>query len=314
MANPVIEQALLKLSEKYIFPDKAAEASELVRKQVVAGGYDGLADAELAERLTAELQSVCADKHLRVRLRAADDRGSETEAELTAGWREYQRLNGYGITRVERLAGNVGLLELHGVTEPAVGGRAIVAAMELVAQTHALIIDLRRNRGGDPDGVQLWNSYLFADGETHLNSIFEGDTGRTREYWTLPYVPGTRYLDRPVFVLTSAFTFSAGEEFAYNLKAQGRAVLIGETTRGGAHPTDVFPLTDNLEITVPIARSVNPITGTNWEGAGVEPDVAVPADEALQLAYRRALEHVLTVDTSEAVRDQAREAREALAD
>ena len=185
--------------------------------------------------------------------------------------------------------------------------------MQLVSNTHALIFDLRRNRGGSPDGVQLWNSYLFPDSETLLNTIYSGETGEIRQFWILPSVPGERYLDRPVYVLTSDFTFSAGEEFTYNLKTHKRAVLIGETTRGGAHPTDVIPLTATLELTVPIARSINPITGTNWEGVGVEPDIAVAAERAYDLAYTQALEHVLTTKTSGAVLDEARAALDALA-
>ncbi len=72
-------------------------------------------------------------------------------------------------------------------------------------------------------------------------------------------MPGPQYLDRPVYVLTSADTFSGGEEFAYDLKTQGRATLIGETTRGGAHPTSWHQLTEHLTVTVPGARSINPI-------------------------------------------------------
>jgi len=167
-------------------------------------------------------------------------------------------------------------------------------------------VDLRRNTGGSPDGVQLWNSFLFPDEDTHLNDIYDAGTKQTRQYWTLAYVPGPRYLNRPVWVLTSSATFSAGEEFAYNLQALGRASLVGETTRGGAHPTEVFPLTRTLEITVPICRSINPVTGTNWEGVGVAPDIAVPAGDAWGVAYARALEHVVTTTTSALVREEAR--------
>jgi len=227
---------------------------------------------------------------------------------LVAAWREQQRLANYGIARVERLDGNVGYLDLRAVTGAGIGGRAIAAAMELVSQTHALVVDLRDNRGGSPDGVIFWTSYFFPDGDTHLNSIYDGATGRTRQYWSLAWVPGPRYLDRPVYVLTSDLTFSGGEEFCYNLKAQRRATLIGETTRGGAHPTEVFPITPTFEVTVPIARSVNPVTGGNWEGTGVEPDVAVPAAEAFDVAYREALRHVLSASTSPAVLAEARAA------
>jgi hypothetical protein len=311
-SREALERALDVLTERYIFPDKAAVAARVIRDRLGAGAYDGLDDEELCTRVTDELFEVCADKHLRFRVRAGDAHEVMTDDELEAVWAEQQRLASYGVARVERLAGNVGLIKLTGVTDPSFGAHAIAAAMELVSQTHALIFDLRENRGGAPDGVIFWNSYLFKGSDTLLNTIYDGATGQTRQYWTLAHVPGRRYLDRPVFVLTSDFTFSAGEEFAYNLKAQKRAVLIGETTRGGAHPTDVVPLTSTLELTIPIARSINPVTGTNWEGVGVEPDVAVPAAEAYGLAYRQALEHVLGCETSRAVLDEARSALDGL--
>jgi C-terminal processing protease CtpA/Prc len=308
MSVDLVGKALELLCGKYIFPDKAQQAAAGIRGRLAAGEYDGLDEEALGERLTAELFEVCQDKHLRVRVRAEGMREALTEAELEVAWREQLRLTNYGIARVERLDGNVGLLDLRTVTSAGVGGRAIVAAMELVSQTHALIVDLRKNRGGSPDGAIFWTSYFFPDGETHLNSIYDGATGRTRQYWSHAWLPGDRYLDRPVYLLTSGTTFSGGEEICYNLKAQGRAVLIGETTRGGAHPTEVFPITPTFEITVPVARSVNPITGGNWEGTGVEPDVAVAAAEGFDVAYRQALQHVLTSATSPAVLAEARSA------
>jgi C-terminal processing protease CtpA/Prc len=311
MSGSLVEKAVELLCGKYIFPDRAEEAAAGIRKRLAAGEYEGLDEAALGERLTAELFEVCRDKHLRVRVRDESLHAALTEAELEAVWREQQRLANYGIARVERLDGNVGYLDLRGVTGAGIGGRAIAAAMELVSQTHALIVDLRRNRGGSPDGVIFWTSYFFPDGDTHLNGIYDGATGRTRQYWSLAWLPGQRYLDRPVYVLTSDLTFSGGEEFCYNLKAQRRATLIGEATRGGAHPTEVFPITPTFEITVPIARSVNPVTGGNWEGTGVEPDVAVPAAEAFDVAYREALRHVLGASTSAAVLAEARAALDA---
>ena len=308
MHAKLIEDALTLLCDRYIFPDRATAAAGAIRARLAAGEYDGLDEEQLGERLTAQLYEVCADKHLRVRPRHATLQATMTEAEQVAVWREWMRLRNYWITRVERLDGNVGYLDLAGVADPSDGARAFSAAMELVSHTHALIVDLRHNRGGSPDGVIYWTSHFFPDSSTHLNSIYDGATGQTKQFWSLASLPGSRYLDRPVYVLTSAFTFSGGEEFAYNLQAQKRATLVGETTRGGAHPTDQFPLSATMEITIPVARSVNPVTGTNWEGTGVEPDVAVPADEAYPLAYRRALEHVLTLDTSASVLDEARAA------
>ncbi|GAA5179529.1 S41 family peptidase [Rugosimonospora acidiphila] len=308
MPMSLVEKAVELLRGKYIFADKAEEAATAILKELAAGQYEGLDEAALGERLTATLFEICQDRHLRVRVRDESLHEALAESELEAAWREQQRLTNHGIARVERLDGNVGYLDLRGVTGAAIGGRAIAAAMELVSHTHALIVDLRKNRGGSPDGVIFWTSYFFPDGDTHLNNIYDGATGLTRQYWSLSWLPGERYLDRPVYLLTSDFTFSAGEEFCYNLKAQGRATLIGETTRGGAHPTEAFPITPTFEITVPIARSVNPITGGNWEGTGVEPDVAVPAAQAFDTAYREALRQVLAASTSPTVLLEARTA------
>ena len=156
--------------------------------------------------------------------------------------RRMGRLDNFGIRRVERLDGNVGYLDVRRVAVPANAGPAIGAAMELVAGTYALIIDLRHNGGGAPEGVVFWCSYLLDERPTHLNDIFHADTGETRQFWALPYVPGTRYPDRPVYVLTSGRTFSGGEDFGYTLQALGRATVVGETTGGGAHPTRGFPI------------------------------------------------------------------------
>jgi C-terminal processing protease CtpA/Prc len=223
------------------------------------------------------------------------------------------RLDNFGIHRVERLDGNVGYLDVRRVAVPENAGPAIAAAMELVAGSYALIIDLRRNGGGAPDGVVFWCSYLFAEEPTHLNDIFRADTGETRQFWALPYVPGPRYLDRPVSVLTSERTFSGGEDFAYTLQALGRAEVIGETTGGGAHPTRMFPISARLHIAVPFARSVNPVTGTNWQGTGVVPDIAAAEAEALDVAYAKALRHVLDLeDVPPPIEDEAREALDRL--
>ncbi|MEU8228249.1 S41 family peptidase [Actinoplanes sp. NPDC048967] len=308
MSPHIIDEALDLLCTNYIFPDKAATAAAAIRERRAAGEYDGLDEETLAARLTADLAEVVADKHLRVRTREAALHDVLTHEDMIVAYREGLRHANYGIARVERLDGNVGYLDLRQIAEASVGGRAIAAAMELIVHTEALIIDLRKNRGGAPDGVTFWLSYLFRDDETHLNDIYDGPSGRTRQFWTLAHLPGERYPDRPVFVLTSDATFSAGEEFCYNLQALGRATLIGETTRGGAHPTGVFPITPTVEITVPTARSVNPVTGGNWEGTGVVPDLAVPAAAAFELAYRKALEHVLTTSAPASVLAEAKAA------
>jgi hypothetical protein len=312
----IVQAVARQLRAGYVFPSAGQQAAAALEARLAAGEYDGLDDDALAELLTAQLYEACADKHLRVGARRPR-RGGPRPGAPEPGPRpgevarerepsgpkgrgrprpgsepEFRPLN-FGIFRVERLAGNVGYVDLRMVADPRRAGTAIAAAMELVAGTYALILDLRQNGGGSPHGAAFWCSYLFEGAQTHLNDIYDGDSGETRQFWSLPYVPGARYLERPVYVLTSGETFSGGEDIAYSLQAQGRAQVIGETTGGGAHPTRMVAISPSLAMSVPFARSVNPVTGTNWEGTGVVPDIAVPADRACDVAYGLALRHVL---------------------
>ena len=317
---PVAESVTMMagmLRTNYVFPDRGAAAADALEASLAAGEYDGLDDEALAGQLTSQLYEICHDRHLRVRVRPGGPGrgpgrggpgGRPDGWPPPPDWLERHGPHSYGIHRVERLDGDVGYLDLHGVADPEDGGRAIAAAMELVAGTGALIVDLRQNHGGSPDGVVFWLSYLFPGSETHLNDIFDAGTGETKQFWTLAHLPGDRYLDRPVYVLTSQETFSGGEDFAYSLQAQGRAEVIGESTGGGAHPTEGNPVTPTLVLLLPHARSVNPVTGTNWEGTGVTPDVAVPAAEAFRVAYGKALRHLLAQELPPPFLDEAREA------
>jgi hypothetical protein len=304
----IVQTALAILRSRYVFPDRAAQAATEIEERLAAGEYDELGEAELAERLTSQLYSVCADKHLRVRFNREHRRARPEPAHRDGArpdMRAMARLDNFGIHRVERLEGNVGYVDLRRVAMPQNAGASIAAAMELVSGTYALIFDLRQNGGGSPDGVVFWCSYLFDGLSTHFNDIFTTESGETRQFWSLPYVPGSRYVDKPVYLLTSHETFSGGEDFCYTLQALGRAQLIGETTGGGAHPTGTRPLSATMAISVPHARSVNPITGTNWEGTGVVPDVPVAAAEALEVAYGIALRHVLSLDPPPPIQDEA---------
>ncbi|HEX5293928.1 MAG TPA: S41 family peptidase [Streptosporangiaceae bacterium] len=314
----IVTKAMELLRANYVFPDEAGRAATAIEARLEAGEYDDLDEITLTERLTADLQEITGDRHLRVvlgggpgprRQRIGEPEEPKDHEARRLAMRRMEGLDNFGIRQVERLDGNVGYLDVRRVAVPANAGPAIGAAMELVAGTYALIIDLRHNGGGAPEGVVFWCSYLLDERPTHLNDIFHADTGETRQFWALPYVPGTRYLDRPVFVLTSGRTFSGGEDFAYTLQALGRATVVGETTGGGAHPTRGFPISAAVHIGIPFARSVNPVTGTNWQGTGVVPDVPADAERAYDVAYARALEQVLAMDdVPPPIADDAREA------
>ena len=159
--------------------------------------------------------------------------------------------------------------------------------MGFLANVDALIIDLRQNGGGSPSMIQLLSSYFFEE-PTHLNSFERRGQEQIDQFWTLPHVPGKKLLDVPLFVLTSPSTFSAAEEFTYNMKNLGRATIIGQTTGGGAHPGGTHAVGGLISVFVPDGRAINPITGTNWEGTGIAPHVPVQGTGALDEARRLA--------------------------
>jgi hypothetical protein len=308
-APTLVDRVLERLDQSYVFPDRAAAAGVLVRASLRAGRYDASVDERLCDRVNEDLFEACQDKHLRLIWHPTVD-GVESpvnEEDLVAGVREQFRLENQGVRRVERLAGNVGFIQLTIIPPAASAGASIGAAMELVRETQALILDLRETRGGAPDGVALWCTYLLPDGDVHLNDVVEGPRGPTRQYWTAGHLAGPRFANRPVYVLVSAATFSGGEELAYDLKALGRATIVGEVTRGGAHPSAVLSVGENVELRLPVARSVNPITGSNWEAVGVEPDVRALADDAFAVAYGMILESLAAdSDVPPAVREEVR--------
>jgi C-terminal processing protease CtpA/Prc len=214
---------------------------------------------------------------------------AEERRELEA----YARRANYGLERAERLPGNVGYLEIRSFNFDAASvDSALSAAMNFLANTDALIIDVRRNGGGEPAMVAAVCSYLLPPNRL-INKFFWRPQNRWDEFRTSA-VSGRHYgTTRPVYVLTSDGTFSGAEEFAYDLQTQRRGEVVGDTTGGGAHPGGMRRVTEHFGVWVPSGRAVNPVTGTNWEGTGVRPDVPVAAAEALRTAHLRALERIL---------------------
>ena len=261
---------------------------------------------ELAQKLTAYLQEVSKDKHLRVLCHAKKlplpTKGDKPAPQDLERMRQRAMTANGGYRRVERLPGNVGYLRVEGFMPLHVAAEPAAAAMNFLARTDALLIDLRWNGGGDPQGVALLCSYFFDEKPVHLNSLYWRKGERTEEFRTFQEVAGKRYLGKDVYLLTSHRTFSAAEEFAYDLQSQKRVTIVGETTGGGAHPGGMVPVGEHFLVFIPSGRAINPITKTNWEGTGVKPDVEVAADKALETAHQLAIQKLLEKAPNEEAR------------
>ena len=286
-----VNNASESLIKRYVSEEVGEKMANYISKRFKEGVYDTIKNAEnFARFMTEELQSISHDKHVRVRIRRANPRmqsGPDPILDQFIRTLESQEEN-YGFKKVEILEPNIGYVDFRYFASPLAAADRVVAIMSFLKYTDAIIFDLRRNGGGNPELIQLMCSYLF-DKKIHLNSLYWRESNQTVEYWTLDQIDGDRMPDIPVFVLTSNYTFSGAEEFSYNLQTRKRATIIGETTRGGANPGGMRPITERFIMFIPTGRAINPVTGINWEGTGVEPDIKVEADSALAVAIERAV-------------------------
>lgn len=291
----LIDSVTATLNEDYVFEDVAKDMERHVRRELKRGEYDEFTTIpDFARALAEDLREISGDRHIGLRyatdeevqafLEEEDDTDLDFERELAE-----QKRNNFQFKKLEILPGNVGYLKFNAFVDAPLSGPTATAAMNFLAHTDALIIDLRENGGGSPSLIQFMTAY-FLDESTHLNSFHTRQGDSVHQFWSLPYVPGPKMEDTELYVLTSGYTFSGAEEFTYNLKNLERATIVGETTGGGAHPITlaIWPSL-NCGMAVPDARAVNPITGTNWEGTGIAPHIDVPQEQALDRAYLEAL-------------------------
>lgn len=286
------------LKEHYVFPETAASLERELTQRLIDHEYEETSNhSAFAELITTHLYNVSKDKHLRMTYKVekahADNAPSERNAQ-PGPFLPMAEQDNYGFTKVERLPGNIGLLEFHIFLPPEHAGETVASAITFLANTSCLIIDVRKNFGGSPHMVAFLTSYLLDPSPTHLNSMYMRNNDEIQQFWSLPYVPGKRYGGtKPLYILTSGKTFSAAEEFAYNLQTMKRAVIVGERTGGGAHPGKVHRINKEFEVFIPDGRAINPITKGNWEGVGVSPDIEVPQDQAFEVAYAQLLQSEL---------------------
>jgi hypothetical protein len=288
----VVNRTADLVERRYVDPASGARiAGELRRRstELVRGGTP----EDFAKAFTSDLRIISGDGHFAVEYRpeakAAADGEVVDPAELE---RWYGAHVNNGFEQVSRLDEGIGYLDLRVFAPTSMAGDLASAAMSLLAQSPALIIDLRRNGGGDDGMTRLLAAYLL-DGRQEMSAEYDRPSGHTKRNFTPAEVPGRRFGARkPVYLLVSHRTFSAAEAFAYDLQAMKRAIVVGEQTGGGAHPSEYRPISHGFILSLPEGRSVNPITGTDWERVGVTPDVRVPADSALSQALILAKEAI----------------------
>ena len=305
MKATAVDSISWAFNKTYVFEDVAKDIEKLLRRKLKRGEYDEFETVqEFAMQLTEDMREVSGDRHLGARFMSDGEAAEIVQGDEdpdTAHAREFERgkRHNFQFKKLEIMDGNVGYMKLDGFNDTSLSGPTAIAAMNFLGYTDALIIDLRDNGGGSPSLIQTIMAYLL-DGSTHLNSFYIRDGDSLHQFWSAPYVPGPSMKDVELYVLTSNHTFSAAEEFTYNVKNLERGTIVGETTGGGAHPVTsyIFPSL-NLSIRVSFGRAVNPISGTNWEGTGVTPDIEVPADQALDAAYLDALTRLRGRDMSD---------------
>ena len=287
LTKVVIDTLSKALLVNYVFTDKAQVMSKYLYGKLAKGVYRELKDPQaFAIQIAADLQTACPDLHMSFHfdpglaqmgpppMRSADPRQDSMRNAAMAE-------RNFMFTAAEILPGNVGYIKFNGFMDPTASAReTVTAAFRFVQYTKALIIDLRENHGGSPLMVKQVESYFFPE-KTRVNDIITPNRHETREGWTDPTATGGLILRMPVYILTSSSTVSAAEDFSYGMQAAKRATIAGEKTAGGAHPTGPFFLGHGFVAGIPVSRSYNIHTGTDWEGTGVIPDMALKADAPL---------------------------------
>jgi hypothetical protein len=315
--SAIVDILIDQLDTYYIDADVARRVATVLGHRLADGSYAHLADDEsFAAAVTEHTVAASGDQHLRLRYSVTPLPILETAVVPASGRHpDEAALAGHGFARAERLPGNVGLVDIRQFWPAAISGHAAVAAMNLIADTDALLIDLRRCPGGEPDMVALVASYVF-DERVQLSSIHFPAEDRTIQWWTDPFVPGRIYGGtKPVYVLLSSRSYSAAEGFSYDLQQYGRAVLIGEPTATGVSYFDYrYRVNEHLMFSVPSGYPVNPVSRRGWAPEGVQPDILVDAARARETAYALALRHVTSLGSHGARHRVADEAARVLAE
>ncbi|MFC2104428.1 S41 family peptidase [Bacteroidota bacterium] len=281
--DSTIDSLAAILRKSYVDPEKGEIMADTLIYYISTGRYSQITDGSvLSLRLTEDLWPLCHDKHLDITF-------GKIPEEDTLSIPEPDKTDNYGFCKIDVLENNIGYIRFDEFHHSVEAKNVAAQAMDKVANCDALIFDLRYNGGGSPDFVIFMSSYLF-DKPTLIGSRYSRIHKNTKEYWTFTDIPGKSFgTNKPIYVLTSSNTYSAAEAFAYFLKDLKRASIVGETTRGGAHPIMHISINDYFGVRIPFARIMSPVSKTDWEGIGVIPNIKVSMDKALDAACKDAV-------------------------
>ena len=286
----IVDICVVAFKKHYIYPDRVVEVENYVKNKLEKGQYSNIFNlTELTKQIKKDFRHILNDRHIWIdvmeNLLVADTDVSREEII------QEKKKNNFGFIKFELLRGNVGYLRLDGFNDLGYARETATHAMGMLAHSEAVILDLRYNHGGHKNMNHFISSYFFTE-KTQLNSLYFRETDTLEEAWTDPSIPGKKLLKQKLYILTSQNTTSGGESFAYLMQSYKRATIIGERTRGAAHWKECFKFPDaGIFLEIPVARPINPITKKGWEGEGVRPDIDISEKDALDKAYKLALEN-----------------------
>ena len=299
----VVDTIMAQVERIYVDADTGRMIAGKVRERLRAGAYDSVADpSRLAQLLTADLRSVNHDLHLNVSYSAGNPGGGGRAGGGALGF--LGKSNHFALGRVDVLPGNIGYMEINGFSVDQAARDVVVGALKYLQTTDAMIIDLRRNRGGDANLVNFLISH-FTGPDTLASLTVKMRAGnRAFTRYTMASVPGPRRPDVPLYVLTSRATGSAGEDCAFVLKNLKRATIIGDRTAGAGHNVSIVPSGHGFQTGISFSRVFDPRTGQEWEQVGVQPDVKVDVNTALDVGQSMALKAIAAKDENAAAVDR----------
>ena len=302
----VVDSLSSILIKKYIYLDTAIKMSNRIKEQLNSGAYNTIANPDIFARvLNADLQTVYSDLHMRIYYDACFEKALKTRSYMESVTRRMNFLQvakqkNYGFPDVRILDGNIGyvsITQFYDLNEQSI--EVVKNVFSFLKNVNALIIDIRENPGGEPDMVKYICSYFFKE-KTHLNDYYDRHTS-TNQYWTNPIASSAIFALTPVYILVNNHTYSAAEEFAYDLQSLHRATIIGQTTGGAAHWVSSNSISNGFIGNIPFRKAINPVTGKNWEKTGVRPNVNIDEKNALNTALATAYDYQISISKDSAV-------------